>query len=53
MLFSPASPTLFSFVLVHDIFVIFCFEAEISSKADRFEQPHAMATCLSIDAQFF
>ena len=33
--------------------ITFCFEAEISSQADRFEQPHAMAACLSIDAQCF
>ena len=54
MLSSPASPTLsFPSCLCMIFFVIFCFEAEISSQADRFEQPHAMAACLSIDAQCF
>ena len=52
----PASPTLFSFVLLTSFFLrslLFVLRLNFYSKADRFEQPHAMAACLSIDAQCF
>ena len=46
--FSPRAFYFFLFTLI-----ILCLRLTLASKSDRFEQPHAMAACLSIDAQCF
>ena len=55
IVFHPPRPSFSQFAFHFFLFtlIIFCLRLTFTPKSDRFEQPHAMAACLSIDAQCF